>query len=590
MRRVAVTTLVGLLVAACTATGPADPTTTTTTVAATSSVTPPPIGDSLPVWPECRDVESDVADYLIALGLGHLEVLRFQGDGPLAEYLPQDYAFAEQLGMECFGVYSASSGFGELAQVTVAWNDEQTHAAVGGLVRRGLVGTVDEGIRVDLDRGPVTELRAVDDEIWLGRYHDWWVADSLEGVVAVAGDDPFAALGAWNRTRRGDAELPIFTIAQSDGWGGNSPVYHLYVDGLLLVERPGGGPFPTFENQLRAYHLTPDEVASLDAQALATGIVAGEDFDPPAGIVDAGSIWFTYRYDDVAYMGSVYAPRFGDLTPEREMVIDLFEDLEQLTASPDWVALEPEAIVVRAVARGVGAEGNALPWEGSFDLSAAATKGCTLLEGAEAHSYLDDVSMIGDDYRGREETVFAQSFSTWAVTATALRPWEVEEQFAALHECRTTDVRQADPSLAAWLWGARGITDYEITLDILSCPFDWCDESEVTLDGEQPVEMPLFWGEFLDPSGTDPARHPLRAIEDLFTLAGNGDLELESFITDGIVGIPLELVVTYPASGGAKLIVRTTYFETELGTLRVDFDENVGISMIPTGFDEWMAF
>ncbi len=519
--------------------------------------------------PQCRDISADLAGYLDGLGLGHLDLAGAE-TGPLDEALPDGQDFAAELRTDCSGVFFAHSSFGEMAHVVAAWDGAETYAAIGAFVKGGLLPPDDKGLIVDLDRIVTTRLTAVGEEVLWGEVGDWAVAHTLDGIAAVAGTDPITALGAWNRASGEGAIYSMLEMGSSSGWGGDTREYDIYPNGEMIAWVQHGGFPRTFADTRAVYQLSAEQMSEIETMLAATGVIAGERFKlDNQGIVDAGSLWFKYRHEDVTFSASVYAPGSEGETPARQQVIDLREHLDGLLATLDRDVWVPDAFAVWVTPHGPFAESNTMTWPGSFDLAAAAERRCTLLEGEPALAYLDDVAFIGDEYQDRYRTLFEFGDQTYQVIAIALLPGDIDRQFERLPECRTGGAWEPDAALGLWLWGTRGIHDYRM---VLQTECSSCDD-EVILDGEAGATIP-GWGE-------------VRTVENLFAMAMRDDLELLELTTDGFVGVPLTLEVGNPQTD-ERLRLLATSFVSEQGRLSVGYDEIVGGSLSFTGFEEWI--
>jgi hypothetical protein len=284
--------------------------------------------------------------------------------------------------------------------------------------------------------------------------------------------------------------------------------------------------------------------------------------------MDAGSLWLRYRADDVSYYGLVYAPRLGEDTPARQSIIDLSAHLEELAAGGEGSVWVPESIVVFVDQQGPPGDGNIAPWPGSLDLADAAERGCVLLEGADAAGYLEDVSAIVDDWRGRDRTMFEYAGGTYRVQAEGVLPGDPEGLIDRVPQCGEDGYISADPDLLSWLWSARGIDSYELVLDA-EC--DGC--RGLTLDGSA-VNTVADWGE-------------LRSVEDMWELAAREDLELIELTTDGYVGVPVTIEVRDRRSA-SRLKLITLSFRSKEGRLAFGRNEIAGNTMSIDGFEEWI--
>ena len=382
MRRIAASVLIALVAAGCTTTAPAAPPTQPvpiTTVSTTSATTT--------TQDPCRDVGPDLAEYVAALGLGHLDL--DSAVGPFEQQLPDPDAFADELGAECSGAFYAHSPFGETAHAVAAWDDERTHAVMGAFVKRGSLATDTDGFIAVVDLVTATYLYPAAPGVMWGEVSDWRATYALEGIAVLAGDDPMASLRAWNRTGTSNAEYPLLHMESASSWGGNGEVFTLYPSGELITRIPVRSSIHTFADSRAFFQLDPQQVSEIEAMVLATGVTEGERFElEEQNIVDAGSLWFRFRRDDLTYIGSVYAPRLGDVTPARQKVIDLKAHLTGLVSSMEGSEWVPEAFAVRVVGRGPAPEGNTMEWPGVFDLAVAADHYCMLLEGEKARRFL----------------------------------------------------------------------------------------------------------------------------------------------------------------------------------------------------------
>lgn len=568
MRRIAAHLVLAAVTASCspseptatTAAGPAPTTPQTTTAPATTTQSPPTTTDA------CRDVQPDLIGYLEALGIQDVS-LDSVNAGPFSSDLPNPESFAAELGTGCAAEFLYQSSFGEMAHVVAAWDRTKTHAALGALVRPDLAGDLPEveaDFIVDFDGLQRARLYPAGDDLLWGTIDDWSTVWTLRSIAGIAGDDPLEALGGWHRAKA-TAGIPTLVMGTSSGWGASAITFVVSGDGDLIALTDQGGFPRTFAAARKVVSLGPAELEEVRTRAAATGVTTGDGWHRDESIMDAGSLWLRYRADDVSYYGLVYAPRLGEDTPARQSIIDLSAHLEELAANAEGSLWVPESIVVYVDQQGPpGEDGNIVPWPGSLDLAAAAERGCVLLDGAGAAGYVDELSIIIDDWRGRDRTVFEYAGATYRVHAEGVLPGDPEGLLDGLSECDEDGYISADPGLLSWLWSARGIDEYQMSLRV-EC--SGCD-AVVTLDLQTTTVLP-GWGDF-------------RTVDDLFDLAKRDEVELVELTTDGLVGIPVVIEVMSP--DGEALRLQTTKFESDGGLLRVGFDTGMAI----TGFDEWI--
>ncbi len=516
----------------------------------------------------CRDAEPNLVAYLGSLGI-EAEALEAVVGGPFSPDLPDPKSFAAELEMGCSGEFFFQSSFGEMAHIVAAWNPTTTHAVLGALIRGDLAGDLPEVERdliVDFDQLQRARLYPAGDDVFWSGVDRWSTVWALRPVAAIAGDDPLEGLGAWHRATT-TAESPTLVVGTSSGWGGGVTTIVVTRSGELISLTDERGFPATFDNAWKVVDLSADELQEAGALAMATGVTSGDAWHLDDSFIDADSLWFQYRADDVTYYGLVYAPRLGEETPARQSIIDLSLYLEELADATEGSRWVPETVIVHVDEQDPSEDGEVVPWLGSFDLSAAAERGCVLLDGDDAAGYVDDVSLISDHLLGRDRAVFEYEGATYSVTASGVLPGDPERLIDLVPGCDKRGWISADPGLLVWLWDARGIDWYEleVTAECSRC-------TDFTLDGSTAVAVP-GWGEF-------------RSIVDLWALAAREDLDLIELTTDGYVGVPNTIEVLDPQSG-ERLRLSTVSFRSDEGRLSFERHEVAGTSMSIDGFDQW---
>lgn len=568
MRRIAASTLIALIVAACTTvdvdrSGPRP--------SSTSPTADSPVITSTTLEP-CRDATTDLEQHLAELGLGDVDISEIEEAIIFHGHLPDANSFGADLGMDCTGVFAGSSPFGEAVEVVAAWDESATNIAIGALVEQLPSDVDDEAIVVSFDGAGVTRLTALGDDLMWGTIHDWWANWMLEGIAVVGGPDPLAVLGSWNRVSGDGLPQPLLQVTRSGGWGigADIPSFTLYEDGMMLVASAATDYVPTFGHGVSALTLTQEQVLEVIEMGLATGIVEGESFAlPERSWVDAQSLGIYLRHGDVTYLAGAYAPEAEEQTIARQQLVDLEAHLDGLRKSLEPAQWIPETFVVKVGRHGPFSESNTMAWPGVFDLEEAAERLCTLLEGDEAIAYLEDVALIGDEYQDRFKTIFDFNGATYSVQAIPLLPEDVPERADELRPCSTGGTRQADPVIAAGFWDLRGIYEYR-SFFAVECSL--CNDEPVLMENGTRVSIP-GWAE-------------LYSINDIFELAQRDDLELVEFVTDGTVGVPVFVTLNDPLSGDS-LSIKMRSFTTDEGSISIGNEDHDNWSGNLTGFDQW---
>ncbi len=570
MRRIAVVLLVALVAGCSTAESESS---LTTEPALTTTTTPPAPAEA--AAESCPSITNDLNRIAVAVGLADLAGDFDEGRGPMGQRLLDPEVLADEMGLSCSGSFVAASELSEVIQVHAAW-DAQVFWAMGG----GFSMTTPSVP----SSGPVRALAGFDpmrfnrpsESTNLATPHGWRLTESLEGFVFFDGEPPETVMGLWSRVQRDGLPAPVlsFTNANSDG-SGVVPDYTLYADGTLITPGPAAEYLATFKPGIRINQLSQEQVNAIREAALATGVTDGALFS----VDDSGNqnpvfgtspyLWLTYWHDDVGYAG--WGPQLheDETTEPRRRAMDLEKLLEDAVSSTERTNWMDGDVVVRVERHGLYQDANAMEWPGQFKLTDASGQGCILLEGDEAAAYRADAALIGDEYQHVLKTFFDDEGDLHSVYAMPLLPGDPVEQMDGLARCSDSPLRMSDPVANAWLWGQRGITDYEL---FVSPDCAVCDDGLLKLDGTTRVTVP-GWLE-------------IASLEDLFELAEDDRYDLTEFTADGIVGLPL-VVGIRDRQSGATLRLLTTRFTSDVGLLTIDHDDQVGISISPQGFDEW---
>jgi hypothetical protein len=572
MRRFAVVLLMAL-VAGC-STAEAEPSTTTAmTPAPTTTTTQAP---AEPAAASCPSITNDLDRLALAVGLSDLAGAFDEGPGPMEARLLDPEVLADEMGLSCSGSFVAASDLGEVIHVHAAW-DAQVFWAMGGGFTMTIPSIPSSSPLRDLAGLDLMRFNRVSDSTKVATPHGWWLTQTLEGFVLFDGEPAEAVMGAWSRVQRAGLPAPVLSFTNANGDGsGVVPDYTLYADGMLITPGSAARYLATFKPGIRISQLSQEQVNSIREAALATGVTDGASF----AIDDSGSqnpifgtqplLVVTYWHEDVGYSGWGPQLQEDEITEPRRQAQHLEELLHEAARSTERTNWMDGDVVVRVERHGLYDDANAMDWPGEFNLAEVSGEGCIVLAGDEAAAYRADVALVGDEYQHVLKTFFDYDGILYSVYAMPLLPGDPMEQFEDLSWCNDSVLRVTDPVANAWLWGQRGIADYEMTLrlDCASC----ADES-IKLDGATSVAVP-GWFE-------------VSTVDDLFDAAASDRFDLTEFTADGIVGLPL-IVGISDCDSGETLRLLTTWFTSEMGTLDVDHDEFGEIWISPRGFDDWM--
>jgi len=440
MRRIAVLTLAGLVLAGgCTADDTPASTSTTSPSTSSATTTTAATTTTLPANAGCPDVVDRLDPYLEELGLGHLAGEWLEESGELSRYvdgLDEPDLLAAEVGLECAAEFVVSSTSGQSADAVVAWDEDRFSALIFATIQEDTIATDGEATTVNLAHGKPTQFYQLDDDWYWGEVRGWRGASSLEAVVAVAGDDPEAVLTALKRANAGtvppaatgSGPVPLLTLSRGSAWGVglDVPDFTLYPDGRLFSHAHADDLPSTFSHGVVFFTLSDEQVAEIAEMVLTTGVVDGETFENPQQpeMIDGSWLGFEFRYGALIYPGHFdpFIPDYVDPTPAQQAALDLESHLEDLKGSLEATAWTPSRFVVKVYRHGPWAESNTLDWPFSFDLAAAVDRRCTLLTGDAAASFYADLGTIGEDYKDRFKTIWEYRGNTYSVQSIPLLP------------------------------------------------------------------------------------------------------------------------------------------------------------------------
>ncbi|MCP3998204.1 MAG: hypothetical protein GY722_24550 [bacterium] len=577
MRRIVAPILIALVAAACTTTNvDTTPVSVSTTAPTTTTTTTSPAPEPDP----CPVPGLELDRIATTVGLSHLAGGWNEEAGPLTTRLAAPEVLATEIGYGCSGAFVSGSELGEAVQIHAAWDADGFAAVAGGYAIEPPFPDPDaeKQSRTIAELGRIT-FNPISDRTLATTPHGWRLTESLEGFLLFDGDPPEQVMEAWGRGLRNSDPAPVlrFTNANSDG-SHVVPDYVLYEDGTLITPGPAADYLATFKPGIRINQLTPEQVAEIREAALATHITDGasfEKYDTDEGTTNPSFGTFpylaiTYWHNDVGYLGFGQQLGEDETRDSRLRALDLERLLKQAVRSSERTNWMEGDVVVRVEGHGLYDDANAMEWLGEFNLAGASGQGCILLQGEEADAYRADVALVGDEYQHVLKTFFDYDGQLHSVYAIPLLPGDPAERMDKLSRCSDsrTRTRPYDPTAVAWLWGQRGIDEYELFVRPYCVG---CDGAPLKLDGATPAEVP-GWFE-------------LSSVDDLFALARDGRFELTDFSSDGIVGIPLVVELGHPETG-ETLRLLTTRFTSERGLLDIEHEQGE-IWISPQGFDEW---